>query len=158
MKIRNGFVSNSSSSSFIIGIAKIKDMNKCKEYLKENDIAEGRHKGVNIVTLRDIKENEVWDVEINKQNKIEISSFTSAVVDIDANGLDDHDNILIYSFCGNEGDGCFMDDEDGWGDYDYDIDCDFFDKKEQDIIDMLSNPEAAGLEDCDWTFGAERNG
>ena len=35
MKIRNGFVSNSSSSSFIIGIAKVANERKLKEILEQ---------------------------------------------------------------------------------------------------------------------------
>lgn len=36
MKTRSGFVSNSSSSSFIIGVAEILDEEKVREYLKDN--------------------------------------------------------------------------------------------------------------------------
>jgi hypothetical protein len=38
MKIRSGFVSNSSSSSFIIGYGVVKDVDHFKSYLKKNKI------------------------------------------------------------------------------------------------------------------------
>ena len=41
MKIRNGFVSNSSSSSFMIGIGVVKNEKKLNEYMKKNNLEIG---------------------------------------------------------------------------------------------------------------------
>ena len=158
MKVRQGFVSNSSSSSFIIGIAKIEDEQKLEEYLKKNKI-EKDSEDLIIETFNDIKKRrKEYDYFFSeRQNALIVDAFSGAMVSIDTKALKDDDKILIYYFCGDEGDFCFCDDCD---DLDYDIDIDFFDSPQIDVINMLSSAEEAGLNKnlSEWTLGAGRNG
>jgi hypothetical protein len=58
MKTRNGFVSNSSSSSFIVAVAKVINEKKLKEWLKSLNLSNWQEGYCKIVTLKDIIEEE----------------------------------------------------------------------------------------------------
>ena len=150
MKIRTGFVSNSSGSSFLIGVSVVKNINKCMKYIKDNDI-----KNTTIKTFKDMKNESSWTYSIS-EDKIIVDSFDYSEVSVKTKGLKDTDFILTYVFFGNEGDNIFYEN----GEMDYDIDLDFFDDSEQRGMAMLSDPEDAGLikDKTDWTYGAARNG
>jgi len=141
MKIRNGFVSNSSSSSFIIGIARVSDEEKLNKYIKDNNIS-----NVDIVDLDYIKK--AWDLNI-RNNSILLESF---MTDVTTKMISDEDKFIILDYIGG-------DDSDFWnGDnYDYDIDLNFFD---YDIVAAynLFNEKNIGIVDADSTYGAGRNG
>lgn len=160
MKVRHGFVSNSSASSFIIGIAIVKDVEKCKKYIEDNEFDKNRD--LELFTYKEIKENKRWSVTIDKGKSISVESFDGAVVSVDVKDLKDEDNVLIYSFLGDEGDYCFYDsdNDDNWGELNYDkvYEDGFFNKVEKNIMTMLESEEIAGLEKCSYTIGASRNG
>jgi hypothetical protein len=159
MKIRKGFVSNSSSSSFIIGVAKVNDIEKCRKYIEDNKIS-GE---VELSTYKKLKEDNGWTVTIRKNGDVEIESFDCATATIKGENLKDDDYILTYYFAGNEGDGYFYESDDAdWGEPNYDrvYEDDFFDKSEGDVIMMLNSGDNAGLDmdNTEWTYGAARNG
>jgi hypothetical protein len=141
MKIRQGFVSNSSSSSFIIGIAKIEDLEKFKKWSKS-------FTDVKYKKIRDIVSS--WDIFKNSE-KIVINTFTGAEVQLNINGLSDDEYIAYIHICNNEGDSYFCGDN-----YDYDIDYDFFDTDQQKLISEFS--EDNGLSNISLYYGAGRNG
>jgi len=143
MKKRLGFVSNSSSSSFIIGIARVKDENKLKKYIKSNKI-----NGVNIDTVKNLMKK-TWDFRI-KNNKIYLESFMN---DVNTEFYSKYDLIVYYDVTGG-------DDSDFWdGDYyDYDIDLNFFNSDEIASFNLFFQKEDIGIEDADATYGAGRNG
>ena len=141
MKIRNGFVSNSSSSSFIIAIARVVDEDKLNTYIKKNNIT-----NVEIEAIGDIKH--WYNINI-KDNKIKLESFMS---DVETTFKDETDKVVIF-------DDAFGDDDDFWNgdDYDYDIDLDFFTEKIINTFEMF-NKKDIGIEDSDYTYGAGRDG
>ena len=156
MKIRKGFVSNSSSSSFIIGISTVSDIDKYNKYIKDNNIGEE----VKVITFKDVKENRPWQIEPIRDNKLTVESFDCSSVTLDIKNIKDDDYILMYVFFGSEGDDSFMDEDSEWSELDYDIDYDFFSKEQKDVLDMFSNPKNAGLNEDNtlYTLGAARNG
>lgn len=159
MKIRQGFVSNSSSSSYIIGIAKVDDIKKCKKYIEDNKIDAD---DINISTYKDLKETKSWTVTIRGDKSVEVESFDGNIVSIDARDFKDGTFILTYCFFGNEGDHVFYEREDGdddWCEPNYDkvYNDGFFDKTEEDVMTMLGT-DTSGLGECNFAIGASRNG
>jgi len=146
MKKRLGFVSNSSSSSFIIGIAKVTDEKKLREYISSKGIDLGGYDGIHIDTIENLKGR--WEFTV-KDNKITLESF---MTDVRTEFASENDKIVYYDFTGG-------DDSDFWdGDYyDYDIDLDFFDSNEIDAFNLFFQKNI-GIDNGDATYGAGRNG
>ena len=134
MKVRIGFVSNSSSSSYIIAVGKIINEKLAIEYLDKYGI------DYDIRTVSEL---------LNYGNKY----MTRAAFDgnevsikIDANKPDDKYISIRHSEDMEES-------EDG--DTNYDIDSDYFDKTGQAIF-MIN--EECGISNFESTYGAGRDG
>ena len=153
MKQRNGFVSNSSSSSFIVGIAKISDRNMFDKKFKWQT-GDGYSDGFQIRTLKQIMDGEsYWTVGVSDTH-ISVEGITNSV-SIPREGLSENDEILVFSRYGGEGDHSF--DPMGTGDIDYDIDFGFFSEDEQNIIRFFE-AKNKGLENPSVAWGAGRDG
>lgn len=162
MKIRDGFVSNSSSSSFLIGLKKISEneIEKYVELAEKVDCCWGIIKSI----LDDNGKPSYEEIKVgclsltNRNGFFAISTFNGSEVSLK---LEPGEFCFAFSYIGDEGDSAFYncdnrrgedeEDEDyleDFNDVDYDINLDFF---PIDVIDIACKMD-------NLTFGADRNG
>jgi hypothetical protein len=149
MKIRTGFVSNSSSSSFIVGIAQIIDKAKFDNYIKENNIVLDDYDLY--VTTAD-SEDHSYDVR-KRGDRLVVENFCTEVsTELNKPGT----MFFVVNVSNNEGDGDFWNEE--YGEMNYDIDTDHFSDEHQAAYSAFFDPSSGLSMQNDITFGAERNG
>jgi len=153
MKIRKKFVSNSSSSSFIIGVGKIKSLDAFHKWARDNDVNIGTsYSDVIIKTSSDLLSQDTWDFGI-KDNQIYVEEPTNNEGEVTSNFDPASEDFYCIVCIGNdEGDAAFWD---GY-ELDYSIDENYFMKHQRAILDMLKDGEL--LEDSSYNFGVARNG
>ena len=153
MKTRQGFVSNSSSSSFIIGVGKVQDETKLTQWLKTNGVE--LNYDVSIVSVKDLIEDRVYSVK-TYNNQVIVESFQDSV----SIPLDTDPNVkyFVVNYCGDEGDYAFDPNDDGDNDYDI-VDFDWFPARIQKAIEALGKSDS-GIDtiSSQSTYGAGRNG
>lgn len=143
MKIRNGFVSNSSSSSFVLGYGKVIDYNALHKYLKENNISIDNY----YLKMWDNNYENKW----SSQHELSCSNHTSVTIPEELRC----EGTIITEFGNNEGDSAFSS-TDGWGlDYECANNIDWYNKDQQAVIRLFSQPF---IEHGYVQIGAERNG
>jgi hypothetical protein len=167
MKIRKGFVSNSSSSSFIIGVGKIKE-DKVAEFKKwYNDFM--RRNGfdskdayqsyrMRIRSTIDICQGDNYycegDVEHGDKSisvVAPVNSEPSVSISFDSTQDDEY---FIVCLGNDEGDTCF------WDGYDlrYDkVDADWFTGYQKELLEKLQNTDEV-FEESNFRIGAYING
>lgn len=174
MKVRAGFVSNSSSSSFMIAIGVIFDPEKFNAWLKKLERRGGGH----VIGLQALNASELFDTDHSclslKENNVELEAPINdpvavkvseenikAVIEtvpkkiLAKNLLFDHDSVqlAVYIIGNDEGDSAFSDNDLG---LDYDIGFDWFTEDQQEIYNGFD--ESNGITYIDKRFGAGRNG
>jgi hypothetical protein len=172
MKVRNGFVSNSSSSSFIIGLAVIEDFSKFNAWLSKNDLKIGGW-DLNLAAIDNIDQYQI-DVEgdkfifeaftgdtvsIKKEDSVKASEKYQTIAKIAKNKLLEtgDKNILIVDI---QKDAKYLEMSDDFDPTEsYNIDIDFFDAEHQKIFnDLNTRPNEIGVYKADIIFGAGRDG
>jgi len=150
MKTRNGFVSNSSSSSFICCVAKIADKEKAHAWIEKFTLDKYDYK---VQKVKDIENDTYSDYAyIDGKGNVTVESFQTSV-NISEDKLKPEDEILSINIMNDEGDSQFYIDD---YDLDYDIDLDFFDDNQIEIYTGLTKEN--GFEMIEKTYGAGRNG
>jgi len=151
MKIRSGFVSNSSSSSFLVVFAKVAN-EKVQEITSKYSVL-----------------SDFWITNGKKliehfERNSDVSG-TDIVIDCDWAGvyhttpikdIEPESMYVFFEYYGNEGDHAFMDGGYDWGEYIYDIDLDFFDDEIQTLYRDVQREN--GFEQIFKRYGAGRNG
>jgi hypothetical protein len=154
MKVRSGFVSNSSSSSFIIAIAKVTDpmwVSGLASSLPNN--GEGILQSYTAKQIKKLNEENRWcDVEGDGTYAL-MKSFTGDQVRID-NLLDDDYIVTLEYTAGDDSD--FWNEK--YGEMDYDIDVDFFPKEIVSVAEAMSNGVRGFAPGGQMAYGAGRNG
>jgi len=161
MKKRLGFVSNSSSSSFLLGIAVIEDEDKFNKWWEtlEKDWSDYE---VSIKTIHDLTTGSTpsgcgtCQVE---DEMVEVSCFRGDSVSLSLKGKNPADRVLIIDIANNEGDDGFPseDPNDRYSSPDHNIDLDFLGQKQVDLYHGTTSKEN-GLVEGQVRFGAARNG
>jgi hypothetical protein len=150
MKVRKGFVSNSSSSSFIVGIARIADKAKFDAYVEKKGIKLNEDFGD--VYLTSVDGSNRWDLQKVGDRMVVESFQLSASAAIKS----PTDIFFVVNISNDEGDGPFW--SDIYEEYNYDIDIDYFMEDEQAVYAAFFDAES-GLEmSGDASYGAARNG
>jgi len=157
MKIRSGFVSNSSSSSFIAGIGRIKDVDSFTDMFKK--IKEGwSGYFVQILSTSDILEgSNDFCISVRQDGK---QVFVTAPVNTEQEVSVAFDPSKDEKYFGveignDEGDSDFWDSFREEMDYSM-VDEDWFTGSQAEIVKILQNAEL--FEEVEFVVGAARNG
>ena len=144
MKTRNGFVSNSSSSSFIIGYAVVTDRKKFADYISLNDIE---------INNFDLKMYDIGFYLTSEDRILTGGNYTEMLV---PQLLSYNDPIFTVQILNDEGDEAFTTETTDY-ELDYEIanDISYYSKEQQATIRLFDQP-FVGKHSV--KFGAERNG
>ena len=161
MKIRTGFVSNSSSSSFMIGIGVIKDRDKVNKFLAELPL-EMIGDEIRLIDLEEEMQKSWSDISFNNKS-ISVMAPVNDTFEVFLNDEDresvKNGEVVVLCLGNNEGDGEFwiQDGENEWDGYmDWDVDLSHYSKDQQKLFEGFS--EENGFVFVDKTYGAARNG
>ncbi len=155
MKQINGFISNSSSSSFIIGVGKITDKKKFEDFCNANEID---NSNIEVLKTSEILSGKSWGYNIRRTDDSEkvivVDSFNGDEVSLKFDPSLEEEFIVV-TMVGDEGDYTFNKGGDDDWDPDYDIDSSFFDDRDAKLLEFGKD---SGISDYQCSYGAGRNG
>jgi len=149
MKIRNGFVSNSSSSSFLAIFAEVSN-EKAKEVLMGHKAKKGLKEDLWITNGEEIKKL------IDKRDELVDCDWAGVWIRVSEKDINSESTYFLFEYAGNEGDGYFMGEDMEYGEPDYDIDEDIFNEDIQKFMNDIT--EENGFKKISISYGAGRNG
>jgi hypothetical protein len=157
MKVRNGFVSNSSSSSFIIGLGKIKDIGKFRSFLRKKGLKENSEYLYTMTTSELLAVPKCyWDIKANVKSKlisVAANVNSSPYVSIHFDPAIE-ETFVIVNVGNNEGDKKFWNEHTQELEWDK-VNDDWFEGEQAELISLLKSNI---LENAIYLVGAERNG
>ncbi len=163
MKLRTGFVSNSSSSSYVVALAKVTNKKRLGTWLESLTDKDRLLWEVKIIDVKDLlsqKERNGMAHRLGDSFKIEANRFgydEEEYVRLDINGMKSNACVLVVNIANDEGDECFSFDSVS-GELNWDIDLEFLPGWQQDLWHGLDHEEISGVKDVRKKFGAARNG
>lgn len=157
MKTRSGFVSNSSSSSFILayGLVSQSNVEKVKNYLSENKIEYTSVKWDDELIYADVK---LFEQALNRADRILTGGNDTELIVPRKVAESCNFNIITVELTNDEGDGAFHDEEYSDNlDYRKAQNKSWYPMKQQKLIELFeSHPEL--IKYGKVVYGAERNG
>lgn len=152
MRYRTAFVSNSSSSSFILGLGKIKDLNTFIDFCSRKSIKTSGRIYTTTVLLEDnfSIHDPCFSISENKLNLSE--DFTSPGIEIPFDPSKE-EYYFVIDIENNEGDASFH--SPILDKMDYNITEDYFEGEQAEILKLF---KSALFENAKYKFGAYRNG
>ena len=156
MKIRNGFVSNSSSSSFIIGIGKVTNLEKLKAFIAK------KHRDIDIVNVYALKDQDYLDWHIDglttRNDQIcLLCEYSGDEVSFPLNGLKDEEFMAIVNIHNDEGDDGEFGVRSQSSYYGVPITAEYFEQNGQAVY-LALNEKDHGISEYTRKFGCKRNG
>lgn len=151
MKVRSCFVSNSSSSSFIMGCGIVINEDALDKYVKEHNITD-----LEVESVKNLLSGEYssWSANVSEY-RLSVESFTYDEVSVVIENLDPDTKIAFFYEIGPHDDSDFYDEDGEYCDYDIDLEGDF-NKDQEAMAELMYDTDI--IKDGEVSMGAGRNG
>lgn len=157
MKKRKGLVSNSSGSSFIIGLGIVKNVDALIKEIEATGCKMITEYGISIgiKTVFELLEDQNYDAPLISANKILLESFDDYIEkNISEKDFAEDTTFVFVNITNGEGDNPFIDE---YGTYDFSVATeDYFDEEQQNLIRLFR--KSKNIIDGVIKFGAGRDG